>query len=277
MDEDDDVRKLTHVKPEEFDEDYNGESDEEDLPDYIKSIRTKTGLETGIQVDWPSMKNPLMLSTCMEAEDISPMFGGTAWAGTRIWRAAVAATDYVIEFHGKDATISNALELGAGLGLPGMILHGLFGWNVVLSDLEPLPRQMQLNIEKNFPETSGKRIHARELDWSREGVQDLLKDTSIAGSSLATEGFDIVLNCDCVYEPLYGLSWKCLVEATDELLRVNPQTIMITSLERRKADGIDNFLVALEQSPNIQKVERLLEFDSKYPEVQLYRIYGSIP
>ena len=85
--------------------------------------------------------------------------------------------------------------------------------------------------------------------------------------------FDVVLNCDCVYEPLYGLSWKFLAETIDELMKLNPKTVMLTSLERRKADGVDKFLDALNKSSHISRVDRIT-FESEYPEVQLYRIYG---
>ena len=106
-----------------------------------------------------------------------------------------------------------------------------------------------------------------------------LSVTLLLSLSSTVDGF--VLNCDCVYEPLYGLSWKLLVETMDELLKVNPDAVVITSLERRKADGVDNFLAALvESTSHISKVERILLSSSSYPikieyeEVQLYRIYG---
>ena len=78
------------------------------------------------------------------------------------------------------------------------------------------------------------------------------------GSQQETD-FDIVLNCDCVYEPLYGDSWKLLVECIDELLKQNPKTIAITSVERRNADQIDEFLKALQESPHVSTVTKAWE------------------
>jgi Lysine methyltransferase len=146
-------------------------------------------------------------------------------------------------------------------------MHALRGWQVVLTDKDPLPKQLAANCKANFGDAYGRSIRACELDWSRQGVSRLMAD------SPSTNFFDVVLNCDCVYEPLYGQSWKLLVEAMDELLRINPATIMITSLERRKADGVDKFLEALKQSDHVSKVDRL-DFESGYPEVQIYRIHG---
>ena len=170
-------------------------------------------------------------------------------------------------------------------------LHARLGWKVVLTDKDPLPQQMARNAQTNFPQTYGTRIQAHELDWSREGVQHLV--ATVQSSSFWTTreeqedtpnnshsntktggGFDFVINCDCVYEPLYGLSWKLLVETMDELLRINPKTVVLTCLERRKADGVDQFLKALETSHHVSQVERI-RYDSEFgEEVQLYRIHG---
>ena len=50
--------------------------------------------------------------------------------------------------------------------------------------------------------------------------------------------------CDCVYVPLYGDSWKALLEAIDAL--AGPATDVLISLERRHVkdgdDGVDPFL-----------------------------------
>lgn len=248
----------------------DSDEEDEDYPTWIRSIRSKTGLETAIEINWPGSETiaQLNMSTCLEPDDIAPMFNGTQWAGTRVWRSSIVATQYLLQEYG-DKTQS-MLELGAGLGVPGMMMHALRGWRVVLTDKDPLPKQLAANCKANFGDAYGKSIRACELDWSRQGVNMLMAQSPSADSH--TE-FDVVLNCDCVYEPLYGLSWKLLVEAMDELLRINPATIMITSLERRKADGVDKFLEALSQSDHVSKVHRL-EFNSGCPEVQMYRIHG---
>lgn len=248
----------------------DSESDEEDddYPTWIQSIRSKTGLETGIEIDWPSSSSKLSLSTCLEPTDIAPMFDGTQWAGTRVWRASIVATQYLLQQYAEDSQEKTMLELGCGLGVPGMTLHAMRKWKVVLTDKDPLPKQLETNCKTNFEDGYGKSIQSHELDWSKEGVKDLMEKRYFD-----EEKFDIVLNCDCVYEPLYGLSWQLLLETIDELLRINPKTVMLTSLERRKADGVDKFLDAVDKSSHVSKVERIA-FESEYPEVHLYRMYG---
>lgn len=92
-----------------------------------------------------------------------------------------------------------------------MIFH-LLGCNVVLTDQAEILSQLRKNVVDNFPSTTeeesnaddGKKkqqptIQAMPLSWSRTDVHDLLEQL---GKS--NVGFDIVVNCDCVYEPLYG-------------------------------------------------------------------------
>ena len=91
-----------------------------------------------------------------------------------------------------------------------MIFH-LLGCNVVLTDQAEILSQLQKNVVDNFPSTTeestsddGKKkqqptIQAMPLSWSRTDVHDLLEQLE-----KSTVGFDIVVNCDCVYEPLYG-------------------------------------------------------------------------
>ena len=91
-----------------------------------------------------------------------------------------------------------------------MIFH-LLGCNVVLTDQAEILSQLQKNVVNNFPSTTEEStadddkkkqqptIQAMPLSWSRTDVHDLLEQL---GKS--NVGFDIVVNCDCVYEPLYG-------------------------------------------------------------------------
>ena len=94
---------------------------------------------------------------------------------------------------------------------------------------------------------------------AREVIDDLLD--ALFGSGCADRGtragaetlkndfcgggcFDVIVCCDCVYVPLYGDSWKALLEAIDAL--AGPATDVLISLERRHVkdgdDGVDPFL-----------------------------------
>lgn len=236
----------------------------------IKSIRTDTGLEIGCRIQWDTSVS-LELSTVLPSTSMAPMFDGTQWAGTRLWRAAIVAVRY-LELHAEEilkrpsGEPRTLLELGCGLGVPGMILHSKIGCPTVLTDKGGLLEQLQTNIHSNFDEAQN--IYARNLDWN-VGIDELIESLS----GIAT--FDVVLNCDCIYEPLYGESWKPLIKCQEDLLRLNPSAVVITSCERRVADGVDHYLEAVNASSVIQRVERIDTKGIDCPKaIELYRFHG---
>jgi hypothetical protein len=242
----------------------------------------------------------ITISTLLEEEDLAPLFAGCQWAGTRLWGAAVRAIQFLtghldlcncnnccakklellrMSSSGSDKNIT-LLELGCGLGIPGMIFH-MLGSNVVLTDQEEIMTQLEKNVLDNFPSTAISNesvnhpsstittaqnyIRAMPLSWSRSGVHSLLDQLQ-----LTMTGFDIVLNCDCVFEPLYGKSWHLLNETIDELLRVNPKCVIVSSMERRgPADGIDLFIKEMKEMEFVGSVERVYCDEKRQIEIYL--------
>jgi len=288
----------------------NDDDDEEDYDenDYylqlikFKSIRNKDGLEEAISVSWDpqrskkddiqdtttldssseSSNSSLLLSTLLEPDELAPLFAGAQWAGTRVWHAAICGTLYLQNNYASHVLAeSSLLELGCGLGVPGMIASKYLGTKyVLLTDQESIMSQLLKNLQTNDFHFCGNKeddtprntvIQAEPLDWSRSGVQSLVKDKQSFLSN-NSGSFDIVLNCDCIYEPLYGSSWKLLVEVLEECLRQNPDCICLTSVERRAADGIDDFCSMLSSSPVVSKVECVFE-DVPY-KIQIYQAFG---
>ncbi len=239
--------------------------------------------------DFSALQKRITISTLLEEADLVPIFDGAGWAGTRVWSAAIYGIKYLVEEFGCQLLLANGkkkglslCELGCGLGVPGMIWHQL-GGDVVLSDQNRIMSQLRGNVKTNFKESyvsnsdeadlsqfdvKGKAsINTHTLDWSREGYQDLLCATGF------DNGFDILLNCDCVYEPLYGKSWEYLVEVIDECLRLNPKCCVVTSVERRTADGIDEFIQAMKRSDHVSNVEKVCEDKAK--KLELYITKGN--
>jgi len=291
--------------------DYSDTDSIDSCEEYInfKSIRVD-GLEEAISFSWSGIyeeasnndvgddieKNEgemekkqlrkLVVSTLLEEDDLAPLFDGSRWAGTRLWAAAVRAVQYINgRFPGtfdrliqtteeKDGKAISLLELGCGLGVPGMIFH-LLGCNVVLTDQIEILSQLEKNVLDNFPNATEEKkdeikqsttIMAKPLSWSRTDVNSLLDDLGKSDS-----GFDIVVNCDCVYEPLYGKSWHLLNETIDELLKVNPQTLVVSSMERRAADGIDLFIEEMKNMEHVGSVEKVWSDDERRIEIYITR------
>ncbi len=249
----------------------------EDEFDFIES-RWENGVETGLIISWPNASRSLHLSTKLTEDMIAPLFDGTQWAGTRVWKAAIVALEYLLKEH---SSMKSLLELGCGLGVPSMLWHllqenerlntpslsPLVSRKVVLTDMPDLLPQLEANVKENFPESYGKSIHAKALDWSTVALQKLWQEeinntTPQQDNTTPQRVFDICLNCDCIYEPLYGRqAWESLADVLAEVARLSPSTLLVTSVERRTADGLDDFWERLKNTGTVQTIERVLRND----------------
>mmetsp|Transcript_25812 Transcript_25812/g.79413 ORF Transcript_25812/g.79413 Transcript_25812/m.79413 type:complete len:271 (-) Transcript_25812:58-870(-) len=181
----------------------------------------------------------LALSVQLTPDTIEPIFSGAAWAGTVLWRAAVSLVEVLLE---EDPSLGSVVEVGCGLGAPGMVCRTVLGADkVVLTEQRNLVELARRNADANGLTD----VQALELDWSRQRARELRRRVFFQQENAF---FDLVLCCDCVYVPLYGDSWKLLVETLDEL--AGPTSRVMVSVERRRVggggtDGVDLFLAAM--------------------------------
>ena len=68
-------------------------------------------------------------------------------------------------------------------------------------------------------------------------------------------------------------SWHLLNETIDELLLVNPNCIVISSMERRNADGIDDFLEEMRCMANVGTVTKVWSEEGK-TRIEIYQTRG---
>ena len=283
------------------DDDSTVNTDDEEFSDFISS-QWKDSVEVGLAIDYPlpytnyladpSIKNKkdpivgkslvidgesnsdqeenntsrlptLSLSTVLQEGSIAPLFDGTQWAGTRVWKAAVVGLEYILRQR-PTQKLGALLELGCGLGVPGMIWKqvlnaegGSSSPRVILTDRDSLVPQLQANVEDNFRGDSS--IEAVALDWSTEGIASLLRTEKESHNTI----FDVCINCDCVYEPLYGRkAWESLVDVLSEVALTSPSTLLVTALERRNADNVEGFLSALEATGRVETpIRRVVRHD----------------
>eukprot|EP00747_Dinoflagellata_sp_TGD_P186117 gnl/TRDRNA2_/TRDRNA2_42996_c0_seq1.p1 gnl/TRDRNA2_/TRDRNA2_42996_c0~~gnl/TRDRNA2_/TRDRNA2_42996_c0_seq1.p1 ORF type:complete len:402 (-),score=64.97 gnl/TRDRNA2_/TRDRNA2_42996_c0_seq1:34-1239(-) len=196
-------------------------------------------------------------------------------AGARVWDASVVLIDELMDRH--VAALQNGahvIELGCGLGLPGMVCAAL-GAHVVLSDVPEAQSLLRRNIAANFgcsvgggaadeksaPEPCAGSAKAAALRWGTEAGMQVL----------AAEGrpFDFVICSDCVYEPLYGQSWKPLADTIEALC--GPSTVVLTAVQRRivegGSDGVPHFLGCLSRS---LVVERLCSVEADRGSIEVF-------
>ena len=61
------------------------------------------------------------------------------------------------------------------------------------------------------------------------------------------------------------------MEVVDELLRINPGCVVVSSVERRTADGIDDFVDRMRQCVAVAGVERVLKDQERKLEIFVTR------
>ena len=110
--------------------------------------------------------------------------------------------------------------------------------SVLLTEQEHLLPLLKKNIAHNFANDDG--ITACTLNWKEEDIQAWKKEHGT---------FDIILCCDCIYEPLYGESWKSLAHLMEIIMEEH--TVGWLSVERRNYDGVDKFLEYLQKNTKV--------------------------
>ncbi|KAJ0399245.1 hypothetical protein P43SY_007093 [Pythium insidiosum] len=199
----------------------------------------------------------LALSLLLKEDELAPLFSGAAWAGTLLWDAA----QFREELRDPDNRL-RVIELGAGIsGVPGMAARVAGAHHVVITEQDDLLELMHRNLADNASvlRTSAERsagIHARPLSW---GISETTKyldehpDEPIDYlDEHPDEPIDVILSCDCIYEPLYGQSWRALAQTMQLLCERNPQAVVLMCVERRNQDGIDKFLAFVDDETKLE-------------------------
>mmetsp|Transcript_11725 Transcript_11725/g.13487 ORF Transcript_11725/g.13487 Transcript_11725/m.13487 type:complete len:239 (+) Transcript_11725:60-776(+) len=157
-------------------------------------------------------------------EEIQPLFSGGCWAGTVVWKASLSLCDYLFANVNLDG--KTVVELGAGVGVPGMCAS-LLGGKVLITEQDPLHNLIRKNVESNFKDRPN-MPSVGEIDW-------LADDNSL------DYHVDYILVSDCIYEHLYGTSWKALADCIKKLSTPG-KTKTLNYVERRNDDGVDKYI-----------------------------------
>lgn len=151
--------------------------------------------------------------------------GGGNETGGRVWDAALALSALLLATPTADedalARPRAALELGAGPGLPGLVLASLGRTErVVLTDAVPATLEnLQRNIAR-LPPKAASRCEVAHLDWH----------TPPSVTAAEFVGFDLILAADVVYEPMLV---PPLLATIGALLGANRHATALLAAERR--------------------------------------------
>ncbi|GAB4332324.1 MAG: methyltransferase domain-containing protein [Calditrichia bacterium] len=166
------------------------------------------------------------------------------WA--EVWPSALALAGHIAE---NNAVSENqtVLEIGCGLGIPGMVAAKYTEMVLMTDYMEDALFFTQLNCMTNL----GRVPHCKLMDWRQ--LEDL-------------EPFDIILASDVVYEKRYF--WP-LIELFKTLLRPDGKILLA---EPNRSVAQEFFEVLEGEAFNWQKESREVFFREKKTGVSIYTI-----
>lgn len=113
------------------------------------------------------------------------------------------------------------IELGCGIGLPGMVAAKLGGSHVMLTDRAIAIENLEKQIQEN--EWARSRVDAACLDWSKTNAQEFAKGSG---------KFDVVLCSDLIYAGDDNTT-VALVETIKEVCTMVPGALVLSCRELR--------------------------------------------
>ena len=178
--------------------------------------------------------------------------------GTLFTRDQVAKLPPLPKPHFKEIVV---LELGSGVGFPSTVAAYLGAKTVVMTEQPPLDELLKKNAATNLSsklEAGILQVHCLDWNTSREDMHESLQSLEP----------DIILISDCVYEPLYGTSYIALAETINRF--ASSTTVVLNSLERRNADGVDEFFEYAKSLGISNELVRKAYDEEEDAELELY-------
>lgn len=166
-----------------------------------------------------------------EADDpASPVWADGSWTGTLVWDSAVHVCEILLGQAAWRERLcgSSCVELGCGLGLPGLVARLLGAAPSLLTDR----REVSELAEEACRINDLGDAHGVEFAWEENAARQLVAER------LGGVPPDVVIACDCIFAPLFGdshLLLKMLVALA------GAGTTIILALERRPKDSAEGF------------------------------------
>jgi hypothetical protein len=120
------------------------------------------------------------------------------------------------------------------------MVGALMGAEVALTEQPELMRTISHNIATNFPASRRQgpgghpvgAIRALPLFWSEANTRAFREESG-------WDAADVMVCCDCIYEPFWGDSYKALLQTV--VMMSHAKSVALISVERRNGDGVDKF------------------------------------
>jgi len=136
--------------------------------------------------------------------------------GLTLWKASKYLCDYMVK-HADELRGQRVLELGAGLGLNGVLAHRLAAESVVITDgdsdaMVELRKNIKANRRRVVPQTEKvtnddadqqqqQEISAAQMIWGKESAHTFLESIQFASPSspLSSLKFSVIIASDIIY------------------------------------------------------------------------------
>jgi predicted nicotinamide N-methyase len=169
---------------------------------------------------------------CGRKEELMPLFSGPFWSAI-IWERSVQVMCNYMESHRKEFAHKQIVELGCGLGVPGIVA----GITCDAAEVFLTDRAEDLKVLENAFKANGEllesgvqcRFHPVAYDWAQS------PPTSVKG--------DVIIAVECVSADVYGqesLMW--LINAFQAVAKRKQLVTVYLCSARRKDDGLDEVL-----------------------------------
>ena len=184
--------------------------------------------EMRVPIFMAHLVNPLGLCDPEADNPAAPVWADGSWTGTLLWDSAAHVCELMLAQPCWRARLRGAscLELGCGLGLPGMVASLLGAAPVLLTDRQQVAEMAEAGCRANSLEGT----RGVEFDWDEAAARQLVVD------HFGGRAPSLILACDCIFEPLFGeahLLLRMLVVLADTQTTVipAPEIVIATDCE----------------------------------------------
>ena len=169
-------------------------------------------------------------------EELTPLFSGSIWSAI-VWKDSVNVMCEYLESHREEFRNKTIIELGCGLGVPGLVA-GITcqAKQVYLTDRAQDLQVLSQSLTQNLPLRSLK-FECLAFDWKDYGDDSFGKIQA-----------EVVLAVECISADVYGKeSLFHLLQAIKTVAKKETPILLFICSRRRKSDGLDFVLEKIEK------------------------------
>lgn len=192
----------------------------------------------------------------------------TDYTGDLVWPTAVAFSRYICEKHGLEGT--RALDVGAGTGLVGLVVHRMGAKSVTFTDVPRVIPLLSRNVALHCLADATRKADPAETQAGEAIVRPLLWGEAEAEALVQERGhFDLVLCCEVVYQQPQQV-WQSLQAVLKRVLARPGGRVVFAYQHRDGAEVTDaQFFETLEEAcgVHLESEESLSAWDDAWDDI----------